>query len=78
MTSPTQLKYLEAMGIPVWVSRDLVSFKDANQIDSKNNANNETVINKQESRGVHSNAKSNVKPTNNCLLYTSQSPRDRG
>lgn len=24
MTSPTQLKYLDAMGIPVWVSRDLV------------------------------------------------------
>ncbi len=24
MTSPSQLKYLEAMGIPVWVSRDLV------------------------------------------------------
>ena len=24
MTSPTQLKYLEAMGIPVWVSRELV------------------------------------------------------
>lgn len=24
MTSPAQLKYLEAMGIPVWVSRDLV------------------------------------------------------
>ncbi|MEE9325912.1 MAG: uracil-DNA glycosylase [Cocleimonas sp.] len=24
MTSPSQLKYLDAMGIPVWVSRDLV------------------------------------------------------
>ena len=24
MTSPTQLKYLNAMGIPVWVSRDLI------------------------------------------------------
>ena len=24
MTSPAQLKYLDAMGIPVWVSRDSV------------------------------------------------------
>ena len=24
MTSPTQLKYLNAIGVPVWVSRDIV------------------------------------------------------
>ncbi len=35
MTSPTQLKYLEAMGIPVWVSRERIvegeTFSDASQ-----------------------------------------------
>lgn len=33
MTSPSQLKYLEAMGIPVWVSRDLVIEKNIERSD---------------------------------------------
>jgi len=32
MTSPAQLKYLDAMGIPVWVSRDLI-IEDYNEIE---------------------------------------------
>ncbi|MEE9310489.1 MAG: uracil-DNA glycosylase [Cocleimonas sp.] len=31
MTNPSQLQYLEAIGIPVWVSRDLVITKQAEQ-----------------------------------------------
>lgn len=30
MTSPAQLNYLDAMGIPVWVSRDRVAYLDGN------------------------------------------------
>ena len=32
MTSPAQLKYLDAMGIPVWVSRDLI-VEESNSIE---------------------------------------------
>jgi DNA polymerase len=31
MTSPSQLKYLDAMGIPVWVSRDLIAVEKVNE-----------------------------------------------
>lgn len=33
MTSPAQLKYLDAMGIPVWVSRDLVIINEKIAVD---------------------------------------------
>jgi len=33
MTNPSQLKYLEAMGIPVWISRDLVIEKSRERSD---------------------------------------------
>lgn len=36
MTSPAQLKYLDAIGIPVWVSRDLVSDQKAIELESDN------------------------------------------
>ena len=41
MTSPSQLKYLQAMGIPVWVSRDLVL--DAEQPDSNSDIQGESL-----------------------------------
>jgi len=40
MTSPLQLRYLEEMGIPVWVSRDRV----INDAASENNSNTQTSI----------------------------------
>lgn len=57
MTSPTQLKYLDAMGIPVWVSRDLV-------VDTKNVININTVATEgvieplEKGVGEHQSAKS--------------------
>ena len=44
MTSPLQLKYLEAMGIPVWVSRELVVDDDETDTEHNVKAGQETTL----------------------------------
>lgn len=59
MTSPSQLKYLDAMGIPVWVSRDLIIEEslslDNNAITSDSQVHTKKQIEaKVSSQGTHS------------------------
>lgn len=44
MTSPLQLKYLEAMGIPVWVSRELVVVEEKTDTGHSVEAGQETTL----------------------------------
>ena len=54
MTSPTQLKYLDAIGIPVWVSRDIVVTLDASQSSSTSDSPDALSKQAQPSSGADS------------------------
>jgi DNA polymerase len=55
MTNPAQLKYLDAIGIPVWVSRDIVVFVDS--VESVTDADDTGLVIKSD----NSNKKSAIK-----------------